>query len=48
MNSSIKLIQKFKQRDKRATTFAIAKAITKWGAIDKSPILLLQYWENEI
>ena len=30
----------------KATTFAIAKAITKWGAIDKSPILLSQYWKN--
>ena len=22
------------------------RAITKWGAIEKSPILLLQYWKN--
>jgi hypothetical protein len=33
----------------RVTTFAIKKvgrAITKWGAIEKSPILLSQYWKN--
>ena len=22
------------------------RAITKWGAIEKSPILLSQYWKN--
>ena len=27
-----------------ATTFG--RAITKWGAIEKSPILLSQYWKN--
>ena len=25
----------------------IIQAITKWGAIEKSPILLSQYWINE-
>ena len=24
----------------------VGRAITKWGAIEKSPILLLQYWKN--
>ena len=38
MNQSTKLMQKLKQRaGLRATTFAIARrAITKWGAIEKS------------
>ena len=35
----------------RATTFAnfsrkVGRAKTKWGAIEKSPILLSQYWKN--
>ena len=40
MNQSTKLIQKFKQRDYSE------RAITKWGAIEKRSILLLQYWKN--
>ena len=43
MNQSTKLIQKLKQRDYRK----VGRAITKGGAIEKSPILLSQYWINE-
>ena len=25
----------------------VGREITKWGAIEKSPILLSQYWKNE-
>ena len=25
----------------------VGRAITKWGAIEKSPILLSQYWKND-
>ena len=49
MNQSTKLIQKLKHRDK-SDSFCYRKvgfAITKWGAIEKSPILLSQYWINE-
>jgi hypothetical protein len=40
MNQSTKLIQKLKQRDKSK----VGRAITKWGAIETSSILLSQYW----
>ena len=48
MNQSTKLIQKIKQRDseRQLCHRKVGRAITKWGAIDKSPILLLQYWIN--
>ena len=39
MNQSTKLIQKLKQMDRK-----VGRAITKWGAMEKSSILLLQYW----
>ena len=26
----------------------VRRAITKWKAIEKSPILLLQYWKNRL
>ena len=35
---------------KTAKTIAVAiigRAITKWGAIEKSPILLSKYWKND-
>ena len=41
MNQSTKLIQKLKQREK-SDNFCyhkVGRAITKWGAIEKSPIL---------
>ena len=38
-----KTYTKIKVKRLRATTFAIA---TKWGAIEKSPILLSKYWKN--
>ena len=41
MNQSAKLIQKLKQRD-QSDNFSyrkVGRAITKWGAIEKSPIL---------
>ena len=49
MNQSTKLIQKFKQRDKERQLCyrKVGRAITKGRAIEKSPILLLQYWINE-
>ena len=40
MNQFTKLIQKLEQSDK------VGRAITKWGAIEKSQILLSQYWKN--
>ena len=49
MNQS-KTHTKNKAKRLRATTFAIAlkvgREITKWGAIEKRPILLSQYWKN--
>ena len=42
MNQSTKLIQKLKQRDKERQHLAI----TKWGGIEKSSILLSQYWKK--
>ena len=49
MNQSTKLIQKLKQRDKERQLCyrKDERAITKGGAIEKSPILLSQYWINE-
>ena len=46
MNQSTKLIQKLKQRDKERQLCyrKVGRAITKWGAIEKSSILLSQYW----
>ena len=40
--------KKIEAKRLRATSFAIAKleAITKWGAIEKSLMLLSQYWKN--
>ena len=35
---------KLKQRDKERQL--LISQITKWGAIEKSPILLSQYWKN--
>ena len=48
MNQSTKLIQKMKQKIK-SDNFCyrnVGRAITEWGAIEKSPILLSQYWKN--
>ena len=49
MNQSTKLIQKMKQRDKERQLCyrKVGRAITKGGAIEKSPILPSQYWINE-
>ena len=49
MDQSTKLIQKLKQRDKERQLCyrKVGRAITKWGAIEKSSILLSQYWINE-
>ena len=49
MNQSTKLIQKMKQKDKERQLCyrKVGGAITNWGAIEKSPILLSQYWINE-
>ena len=47
MNQSTKLLQKLKQRDKSDNFAIVGRAITKGGAIEKSPILLSQYWINE-
>ena len=48
MNQSTKLIQKLKQLTKSDNLFyrKVGRAITKWGAMKKSPILLSQYWKN--
>ena len=49
MYQSTKLIQKFKQTDKERQLLLSQswKSDKKWGAIEKSPILLSQYWKNE-
>ena len=48
MNHSTKLIQIIKAKGSRATCYRkVGRAITKVGAIEKSPILLSQYWINE-
>ena len=49
MNQSTKLIQKMKQRDKERQLCyrKVGRAIIKWGEIEKSSILLSQYWINE-
>ena len=49
MNQSKKLIQKLKQRDseRQLCYRKVGRAITKGGAIEKSTILLSQYWINE-
>ena len=46
MNQYTKLIQKFKQRDqdRQLCYRKVRRAITKGGAIEKSSILLSQYW----
>ena len=44
MNQSTKLIQNLSKEIKSE----VGRAITKWGAIEKSPILPSQYWKNEI
>ena len=46
MNQSTQLIKKLKQWDKeqQLCNRKVGRAITKWGAIEKSSILLLQYW----
>ena len=49
MNQSTKLIKKLKQRDFKSDNFCyrkVGRAKTKWGAMEKSPILLSQYWKN--
>ena len=49
MNQSTKLIQKI-SKEVKSDNFCyrkVGRAITKWEAIEKSPILLLQYWINE-
>ena len=48
MNKYAKPIQKIKQQVK-SNNFCYCKverAITNWGAREKSPILLLKYWKN--
>ena len=48
MNQSTKLIQNG-SKEIKSDNFCYRKvgsAITKWGAIEKSPILLSQYWKN--
>ena len=49
MNHITKLIQKLKQRDQERQLCyrKDGRAITKGEAIEKSPILLSQYWINE-
>ena len=49
MNQSTKLKQKFKQKDleRQLCYRKVGRALTKGGAIEKSPILLSQYWINE-
>ena len=46
MNQSTKLIQNLKQRDQERQLYyrKVGRAITKWGAIEKSSILFSQYW----
>ena len=46
MDQSTKLIQKMKQRDEERQLCyrKVGRAITKGGAIEKSSILLSQYW----
>ena len=44
MNQSTKLIQKFKINN--LVYRKVGRAITKWGAIEKSPILQSQYWKK--
>ena len=48
MNQSTKRIQKLKQRDEERQLCyrKVGRAITKWGAKEKSSILLSQYWKN--
>ena len=42
MNQSTKLTQKLKQRDFKSYR-KVGRVITKWGAIEKSPIFLSQF-----
>ena len=47
MNQSTKLIQNLSNENK-SDNFCyrkVGRATTKWGAIEKSPILLSQYWK---
>jgi hypothetical protein len=47
MNQSTKLIQN-RSKEIKSDNFCyrkVGRAITKWGAIEKSPILLSQYWK---
>ena len=47
MKQSTKLTQKIKQREHFCYR-KVGRAITKWGAIQKSPILLSQCWKMSI
>ena len=50
MNQSTKLIQNL-SKEIKSDNFCyrkVGRAITKWGAIEKSPILLSQYWKKFI
>ena len=47
--NNLQTYKKIEAKRLRATTIAVTivgRAITKWGAIEKSPILLSQYWKN--
>ena len=44
MNQSTKPIQKIKQKERQLCYRKVGRAITKWGAIEKSSKLLSQYW----
>ena len=48
MNKGPKIRDKKLSKEVKSDNFCYRKAgraITKWGAIEKSPILLLQYWK---
>ena len=48
MNQSTKLIQNL-SKEIKSDNFCyhkVARVITKWGAIEKSAILLSHYWKN--
>ena len=48
MNQSTKLIENLSKEIKSDSFFyrKVGKAVTKWGAIEKSQILVSQYWKN--
>ena len=46
MNQSTKLIQNLSKEIKSDNFYYRKVGITKWEAIERSPILLSQYWEN--